>query len=134
VDPDVSVPLVGALEVVLGAGLLLGRWLPVWLAGVALQLSGTFLCVANPGAGWSDPRSPVDQDHLVLVGHGRDAGVKLRVDLDEILRPAPKDVAQRGQHVHVQPLRGAGDQPVDLLAEHQPRKQPNRWVTSTDDR
>jgi putative oxidoreductase len=43
VDPQVSVPLVGAFEVALGAGLLVGRWLPVFLAGVALQLSGTFL-------------------------------------------------------------------------------------------
>jgi putative oxidoreductase len=42
-DPGLSVPLVGAVEVVLGAGLLLGRWLPVFLAGVALQLSGTLL-------------------------------------------------------------------------------------------
>ena len=43
VDPDLSVPLVGAFEVALGVGLLVGRWLPVVLAGVALQLSGTFL-------------------------------------------------------------------------------------------
>jgi putative oxidoreductase len=43
VDPQVSVPLVGAFEVALGAGLLLGRWLPVVLAGVTLHLSGTFL-------------------------------------------------------------------------------------------
>jgi putative oxidoreductase len=43
VDPDLSVPLVGTVEVVLGAGLLLGRGLPVFLAGVALQLSGTLL-------------------------------------------------------------------------------------------
>jgi putative oxidoreductase len=42
-DPEVSVPLVGAFEVALGAGLLAGRFLPVVLAGVALQLSGTFL-------------------------------------------------------------------------------------------
>jgi putative oxidoreductase len=42
-DPDLSVPLVGAVEVVLGAGLLAGRFVPVVLAGVALQLSGTFL-------------------------------------------------------------------------------------------
>jgi|SRR5215218_865193 uncharacterized membrane protein YphA (DoxX/SURF4 family) len=42
-DPQVSVPLVGAFEVALGVGLLVGRWLPVVLAGVALQLSGTFL-------------------------------------------------------------------------------------------
>jgi putative oxidoreductase len=43
VDPQVSVPLVGAFEVALGAGLLVGRFMPVFLAGVALQLSGTFL-------------------------------------------------------------------------------------------
>jgi putative oxidoreductase len=43
VDPDLSVPLVGAFEVVLGAGLLVGRFMPVWLAAAALQLSGTFL-------------------------------------------------------------------------------------------
>jgi putative oxidoreductase len=43
VDPGLSVPLVGALEVVLGAGLLVGRLLAVWLAAAALQLSGTFL-------------------------------------------------------------------------------------------
>jgi putative oxidoreductase len=42
-DPGLSVPLVGAVEVVLGAGLLLGRFMPVFLAGVALQLSGTLL-------------------------------------------------------------------------------------------
>jgi putative oxidoreductase len=42
-DPGLSVPLVGAVEVVLGAGLLVGRFLPLVLAGVALQLSGTFL-------------------------------------------------------------------------------------------
>jgi uncharacterized membrane protein YphA (DoxX/SURF4 family) len=38
-DPGVSVPLVGAVEVALGAGLLVGRFLPVWLAGAALELS-----------------------------------------------------------------------------------------------
>jgi putative oxidoreductase len=43
VDPDLSVPLVGAFEVVLGTGLLVGRFMPVWLAAAALQLSGTFL-------------------------------------------------------------------------------------------
>jgi putative oxidoreductase len=42
-DPDISVPLVGAVEVALGVGLLVGRFLPVVLVGVALQLSGTFL-------------------------------------------------------------------------------------------
>ncbi|MGH2749636.1 MAG: hypothetical protein ACRDK3_01990 [Actinomycetota bacterium] len=43
VDPGVSVPLMGALEVVLGAGLLLGRRMPIFLGAVALHLSGTFL-------------------------------------------------------------------------------------------
>ena len=42
-DPDVSVPLVGAFEVVLGLGLLIGRWMPAFLSAAALQLSGTFL-------------------------------------------------------------------------------------------
>jgi putative oxidoreductase len=54
-DPDVSVPLVGAVEVTLGAGLLLGRWLPVVLAGVALQLSGTLLVlVLRPDVAFVD--------------------------------------------------------------------------------
>jgi putative oxidoreductase len=43
VDPGLSVPLVGAFEVVLGAGLMLGRRMPVFLGAAALQLSGTFL-------------------------------------------------------------------------------------------
>jgi putative oxidoreductase len=42
-DPDVSVPIVGAFEVVLGLGLLIGRWMPAFLGAAALQLSGTFL-------------------------------------------------------------------------------------------
>jgi putative oxidoreductase len=54
-DPDLSVPLVGAVEVALGAGLLVGRWLPVVLAGVALQLSGTFLVlVLRPDVAFVD--------------------------------------------------------------------------------
>jgi putative oxidoreductase len=54
-DPDLSVPLVGAFEVALGAGLLVGRWLPVFLAGVALQLSGTFLVlVLRPDVAFVD--------------------------------------------------------------------------------
>jgi putative oxidoreductase len=55
VDPDLSVPLVGAFEVALGVGLLLGRFLPVVLAGVALQLSGTFLVlVLRPDVAFVD--------------------------------------------------------------------------------
>ena len=55
VDPQVSVPLVGAFEVALGVGLLVGRWLPVWLTGVALQLSGTFLVlVLRPDVAFVD--------------------------------------------------------------------------------
>jgi putative oxidoreductase len=43
IDPDLSVPLVGGLEVALGAGLLIGRWKPVVLGAATLQLSATFL-------------------------------------------------------------------------------------------
>ena len=54
-DPDLSVPLVGAFEVALGIGLLLGRFLPLVLAGVALQLSGTFLVpLLRPDAAFVD--------------------------------------------------------------------------------
>ena len=54
-DPGLSVPLVGALEVVLGAGLLLGRFMPVFLAGIALHLSGTFLVlVLRPDVAFVD--------------------------------------------------------------------------------
>ena len=42
-DPAVSVPIVGAFEIVLGIGLLLGRGMPAVLGAAALQLSGTFL-------------------------------------------------------------------------------------------
>lgn len=54
-DPDRSVPLVGAFEVALGVGLLVGRFMPVLLAGVALQLSGTFLVlVLRPDVAFVD--------------------------------------------------------------------------------
>ncbi len=43
VDPGLSVPLVGAFEVVLGAGLLVGHRMVVFLGAAALHLSGTFL-------------------------------------------------------------------------------------------
>ena len=38
-----------------------------------------------------------------------------RADLDEVTGLAAEDVAQRGQRGQAQPLRDAGDQPVDLL-------------------
>ena len=43
VDPDLSVALVGAFEVALGMGLLVGRFMPVFLGAAALHLSATFL-------------------------------------------------------------------------------------------
>jgi putative oxidoreductase len=43
VDPGLSVPLVGAFEIALGAGLLIGRAMPFFLGAAALHLSGTFL-------------------------------------------------------------------------------------------
>jgi hypothetical protein len=42
-DPDLLVPLVGAFEVALGTGLLIGRGMPVVLGAATLHLSGTFL-------------------------------------------------------------------------------------------
>jgi len=55
VDPDVSVPLVGAFEGALGAGLLLGRRMPVFLAAATLHLSGTFLVlVLRPDVAFVD--------------------------------------------------------------------------------
>jgi putative oxidoreductase len=55
VDPGLSVPLVGAFEVALGAGLLLGRFMPVVLAAAALHLSGTFLVlVLRPDVAFVD--------------------------------------------------------------------------------
>lgn len=43
IDPDLSVSLVGAFEVALGAGILIGRWMPVLLGATTLHLSSTFL-------------------------------------------------------------------------------------------
>jgi putative oxidoreductase len=43
VDPDLLIPLVGAFEVVLGAGILIGRRMPTFLSAMAVHLSGTFL-------------------------------------------------------------------------------------------
>jgi putative oxidoreductase len=43
VDPDLSVPLVGIFEIALGAGLLIGRAMPLFLGAAAIHLSGTFL-------------------------------------------------------------------------------------------
>jgi putative oxidoreductase len=64
-DPELSVPLVGAVEVALGVGLLVGRFLPVVLAGVALQLAGTFLVlVLRPDVAF------VDGNLLVLSVEG----------------------------------------------------------------
>jgi putative oxidoreductase len=55
VDPGVSVPLMGALEVVLGAGILLGRRMPVFLGAVALHLSSTFLVLLlRPDVAFTD--------------------------------------------------------------------------------
>ena len=42
-NPDLSIPVVGALEVAIGAGLLIGRWMPVFLTAAAAHISGTFL-------------------------------------------------------------------------------------------
>lgn len=43
IDPGVSVPLLGGFEIALGAGLLVGRWMTLFVGASALHLSGTFL-------------------------------------------------------------------------------------------
>jgi hypothetical protein len=43
IDPGVSVPIVGGFEVALGAGLLIGRRMQMFLIAAAVHLSGTFL-------------------------------------------------------------------------------------------
>jgi len=47
-DPDLSVSLVGVFEVALGAGILIGRWMPVLLGATTLHLSSTFLVLLRP--------------------------------------------------------------------------------------
>jgi hypothetical protein len=50
---------------------------PVAIAGArCAPPSPSGVYPACTGAGWSDAPSPVDEDHLVLVGGGQDAGVK----------------------------------------------------------
>lgn len=43
VDPDLLIPLVGGFEVALGAGILIGRRMPIFLSAMALHLSSTLL-------------------------------------------------------------------------------------------
>src|SRR5262249_33042076 len=50
-----------------------------------------------------------------LVGGLADHGVD-DLDLDQVVRRALQDVAQRGERVHGQALRRLGDQPEHLLA------------------
>jgi putative oxidoreductase len=55
IDPDVSVPLVGGFEIALGAGLLVGRRMGVFLGAAALHLSGTFLVLLlRPDVAFAD--------------------------------------------------------------------------------
>ena len=55
VDPSWFVPLLGAFEVVVGIGLLLGRLLRIVLALFALQMMGTFLVlVIQPEVAFQD--------------------------------------------------------------------------------
>ena len=55
VDPDLSVPLVGAFEVVLGVGLLIGLWKPLFIGAAALHLSSTLLVLLlRPDVAFND--------------------------------------------------------------------------------
>jgi putative oxidoreductase len=95
IDPDLSVPLVGAVEVALGVGLLVGRWLPVVLAGVALQLSGTLLVLLlRPDVAFVDgnPLLPsVEGEYVVknLVLLAATAALALHTLSPDRMRPPP---------------------------------------------
>jgi putative oxidoreductase len=55
VNPSWFVPLLGVFEVVVGIGLLLGRWLRIVLALFVLQMMGTFLVlVIQPEVAFQD--------------------------------------------------------------------------------
>jgi len=55
VDPDWLVPLLGAFEIVVGVGLILGRALRVVLGLFTLQMAGTFLVlVVQPDVAFQD--------------------------------------------------------------------------------
>jgi putative oxidoreductase len=65
VDAALLATLTGAAEVALGTGLLVGRWQPAVLAGLAIQLTGTFLVlVLRPDVAF------VDGNLLVLSASG----------------------------------------------------------------
>jgi putative oxidoreductase len=98
-DPDLSVPLVGAVEVVLGAGLLAGRFVPVVLAGVALQLSGTFLVLLlRPDVAFVDGnllRLSVEGEYVVknLVLLAATASLALHALGTRLVAPADRRLA-----------------------------------------
>jgi hypothetical protein len=55
IDPEVSVPFMGGFELLLGAGLLVGRRMAVFLSAAALHLSGTFLVLLlRPDVAFAD--------------------------------------------------------------------------------
>jgi DoxX len=111
VDPGLSVPLVGAFEVVLGAGLLLGRLLPVWLAGAALQLSAPSWCCCYARTWPSWTATPAAERGGRVRGQEPGAAGRHRV-------PG----AARGRH----PTGGANRSPAHRHPGSQPRAPPTQ--------
>jgi putative oxidoreductase len=85
-DPSWFVPLLGAFEVVVGAGLLLGRRLRIVLALFVLQMLGTFLVlVVQPDVAFQDSNpllltteGEFVVKNLVLLSAGLMIGSRLR--------------------------------------------------------
>lgn len=85
-DPDWFVPVLGAFEIVVGLGLLLGRGLRAVLALFALQMVGTFLVlVVQPDVAFKDSNPLLLTTegefvikNLVLLSAGLTIGSRLR--------------------------------------------------------
>ena len=102
IDPDLSVPLVGAFEVVLGAGLLIGRGMGVFLIAATVHLLGTLLVLfVRPDVAF------MDGNPLLLSVEGEYV-VKNLVLLAAIASLALHSVG--GRPADVKNLRPAGSQ------------------------
>jgi uncharacterized membrane protein YkgB len=96
-DAGLLTVLAGAFEVALGVGLLLGRWQPLVLAGVAAQMSATFLVLAlQPDVAF------IDGNPLVLSVEGEYV-VKNVVLLAAALTLAGPHLARRRDDTAVRP-------------------------------
>jgi uncharacterized membrane protein YphA (DoxX/SURF4 family) len=108
VPQSVSLPLLGAMESLIGAGLLLGRFLRPVLLLMAVQMTGTFLpLVLFPGQTWRTAGVVPDMEgqyiikNLVLIGGGLVVGATVRggrpfdTDRSAVERAGPPRGARR---------------------------------------